>query len=465
MSLETLIQPFRIRVRDRDLSIGFEICEDLWCHDYRRNGQALDTSLLLLEHGAEMIVNLSASPWTYGKNLARDRRVRELKEAAGKKARPFLYVNCVGLQNNGKNLVVFDGGTTAYNQDGLPMLLTQTPFKEELLFLDPQQTGKPALARTEETKISQKCTAILQGLQHVKDLVGADENPRFIVGLSGGVDSALVAALLVRALGPEKVLAVNMPSRFNSSKTIQTAEQVAAKLKLPFAKIPIETLVQANRELLEARDLDQSGRRLSMLDLENLQAKLRGTALLSNLAGKYQALFTNNANKLELALGYTTLYGDLDGALAPIADLTKEEVFAMARHVNEHLFQDEIIPNLLLPDELFRFRPDQIQPSAELKPDQVDPMKFGYHCRLLEALTDFRKKTAEDFMEWYLNGTLAQNLNISEALLVRWGLEKPGLFIADLEWFLKQIQNSVFKRVQAPPVILLSKSAFGYDIR
>ena len=199
--------------------------------------------------------------------------------------------------------------------------------------------------------------------------------------------------------------------------------------------------------------------------MENLQAKIRGTSMLSNLSAKYNALFTNNGNKLEVALGYATLYGDWGGALAPIADLTKTEVVEMARYLNNKIFKDEIIPNSVLPDELWRFNADQIPPTAELKNNQVDPMKFGYHCALIKAITDYKKKSMEDIMQWYLEGSLEKNLDISTKLIKRWNLNDPQEFIRDLEWFYSKIQNNVFKRVQAPPIILTSKSAYGYDIR
>ena len=136
----------------------------------------------------------------------------------------------------------------------------------------------------------------------------------------------------------------------------------------------------------------------------------------------------------------------------------------MARHLNAQ-YGREVIPATVIPDSLFRFRSDQIQPSAELEKDQVDPMRFGYHCALLEAFTDYKKKTPTEVLQWYQEGTLEANLNISSAMITRWGIEDPKTFVEDLEWFDRQVQRSVFKRVQSPPIILTSKSAYGYDIR
>jgi len=137
----------------------------------------------------------------------------------------------------------------------------------------------------------------------------------------------------------------------------------------------------------------------------------------------------------------------------------------MARYINEVIYQDEIIPESLLPDELWKFSEDQIQPTAELQHDQVDPMKFGYHCALIEAMTDYKRKSTADIMRWYLDGTLEENLGISTELIRRWNIDDPEEFIRDLEWVDKSMQTNVFKRVQAPPIIITSKSAFGFDIR
>jgi len=204
---------------------------------------------------------------------------------------------------------------------------------------------------------------------------------------------------------------------------------------------------------------------LSVLIEENVQAKIRGTSILSNLAAKYGGIFPNNGNKLEIALGYATLYGDWGGAISLLGDLTKTEVYELARYLNERVFEREVIPALLIPDALFRFRPDQIAPTAELKDNQIDPMKFGYHCALLEAMTDYKKKSPEDVMRWFLDGTLHLHLGIEHELMVRWGVHRAEEFLTDLDWFSRSIRNAVFKRVQSPPIIVTSKSAYGYDIR
>jgi len=459
--LEDLLSPFIIEVNGMKVPIGFELCEDLWCEDYRRNGSPVNITKILIDKGAERIVNLSASPWTFGKNSARDRRIKFLKKESGSDFVPFYYVNCTGVQNNGKNIITFDGGSTVYNSDGNIVFLSKAPFKEELIFTNNEElVGKP-IERIEKSRIAQKYESIIQGLRNIKDIAGSEVDPRFVIGLSGGIDSAVVASLLAQAVGSKKIIGVNMPSKYNSEKTKDAAAYLAEKLGIDYQVVPIEELTSLNQSIFESGKNDK----LSVAVMENVQAKIRGTSILSNLAAKHGALFTSNGNKLEVALGYATLYGDWGGAIAPIADLTKTEVVEMAKYLNREKFKEEVIPASLLPDKLWRFRKDQIEPTAELKEAQVDPMKFGYHCALLEAFTDYRKKSVEDIMEWYLKGTLDKNLGVESKLITRWGLENPKEFIRDLEWFDKTLQRNVFKRVQSPPIIITSKSAYGFDIR
>lgn len=463
-ALKDLLQPFLIDMDGKRRAVGFELCEDLWCADYRKDNKPIDPTAMLIENGAELVINLSASPWTYGKNAARDRRVQEIRERTGGTFVPFLYVNCVGVQNNGKNFVTFDGGTTAYNVDAQPVAIVEEPYAQKILTIDDIILAGSPIDRPSRTKMEEKHAAIVRGIQHVKDIRGSPHQPRYVIGLSGGIDSAVVAVLLVDAVGNDKVFAINMPTKYNSAKTKDAAAQIAKNLGIGYAAVPVGELADANAALLNAADIDGTARRLSILNEENVQAKVRGAAVLSNIAAKYGALFTNNGNKLETALGYATLYGDVAGALAPIADLTKAEVFDMARYLNDCAGR-MIIPGSLIPDELYRFADDQIQPTAELKEDQVDPMKFGYHCALIEAMTNYRKAAKTDIMEWYIAGTMEEHLGVSTALLDRWGLDDPKTFLDDLDWFDGLRQASVFKRVQSPPIIITSKSAYGYDLR
>ena len=454
--LRDLVSPFLIAVGDKKIPVGMELCEDLWCHDYRAKGEPINITKILLEAGAQSIVNLSASPWTFMKNNARDRRVKYVMEQSEAFAKYF-YVNCVGVQNNGKNLITFDGGSTVYNEKGHPCIFSAKGWEEDLMVIDENASFTPKKRPIGNT-IKEKYLAIVNGLRNSRNMLG--DNPHFVIGLSGGIDSSLVATLLVLAFGKEKVIGVNMPSQYNTAKTKGAAKALAQNLGLDYRVLPIEDLVKANTAILE---LD--GKVLSEFNLENVQAKIRGASILSNLSAKYKSYFTNNGNKVEIALGYATLYGDWGGAIAPIGDLTKTEVVDMCHYINDIVFGKEIIPELLLPDTLWRFEADQIQPTAELKSNQVDPMKFGYHCKLLEAATNYQKKSIEDIMAWYLEGILHEKLGIGLDMILRWHIDDPKEFVSDLEWFFDTIQKNVFKRVQSPPIILTSKSSYGYDIR
>ncbi len=459
ISLEELEQPFLVTINGKEVPLGFEICEDLWCENYRYHGNALNPTKMLIANGAQSIVNISASPWTYGKNHARDKRIQFLKQESGEKFVPFFYVNCVGVQNNGKNIITFDGGSTVYNKDSLPVLFSKAPYQEEMIIVDDINTIP--LLRKENSKIAQKYDAIIQGINSVKEMLGREENPPFVIGLSGGIDSSVVAALVVKAVGKEKVLGVNMPTAFNAKKTQDTAKYVAEQLGIKYVVVPIEEQTKSVQKIIE-HVIPSS---LTPMQLGNVMAKIRATDVLSNLAAKMGGVFTNNGNKDEVILGYATLYGDVGGVLAPIADLTKKEVVEMAHYLNAEVYNKKVIPDILLPDDLFRFAADQIIPSAELEKNQIDPMKFGYHCALIEAFTDFRRKCPETIMGWYLEGTLEKHLHVSLELLQRWKIDDPKEFLADLEWFYKKIEGAVFKRVQSPPIIVVSKSAYGFDIR
>lgn len=469
-SIAQLAQPYLIRVGDRSIPVGFQVCEDLWCKDYRQDGKPLNISRHLIENGAASLVNISASPWTHHKHDARDRRInflaQDVNEHSAHQFVPFYYVNNVGAQNNGKNIMAFDGGTTVYNGDGLPVKRCNTPFQSQLLLVEHGQLPESGIARGEPSAIEQKYHAIQASLLALRDMLGMSEHPKFVVGVSGGIDSAVVICLLAKAFGSDAVWALNMPTQFNSTATQSVASHLATKLQCRYLQVPIQQLSDDQMAIFAELDpVLEPPEWMRNLSDENIQAKIRGTSILSNLAGRYGRFFTNNGNKLETALGYATLYGDVGGVVAPIGDLTKAEVFEMARFINREVFGDEVIPTVLLPNELFEFGADDIPPTAELRAAQVDPMKFGYHCALLEQFTSFAKISSEDVLQWYLEGTMERNLGISHALLCRWGIDQPAVFVADLEWFANNIQRNVYKRIQSPPIVITSPSAYGFDIR
>jgi NAD+ synthase (glutamine-hydrolysing) len=452
ISLEDLIQPFELQLDGSSMKIGVEICEDLWFNDYRYKCNALNVTGLLINHGAEMIFNLSSSPWTYGKNQARNNRIKDSYNDCGKFV-PFFYVNCVSVQNNGKNIVVFDGDSTIYNENAEIVKTAALPFEEELIVFTTDAPAPPTLKAT-IPKIEAKYNAIIEGIRGMDSIMGNSDFP-YIIGVSGGIDSALVTCLLSQAVGNKRIISFNMPTQYNSSTTKSMAYGLSEKLGIPFHIIPIEDLVGDTIAALSAFNP-------SDFNCENIQAKIRGTSILSNVAGILKGLMVCNGNKVEIALGYATLYGDVNGGLAPIGDLLKTEIFEMAHFMNREIFRDEVIPEALIPDENFEFI---MPPSAELKHNQVDPMKWGYHDALVQKFTDYNRLNPETVLEWYVEGNLCKKLEFSEDLYKKYELDKPTVFISDLEWVVKSMQQAVFKRIQSPPIIILSKGAYGYDVR
>ena len=247
--------------------------------------------------------------------------------------------------------------------------------------------------------------ALAAGLRHLDAVRGAAG--RFLVGVSGGVDSSLVTALIAHALGPDRVLAVNMPTRFNAEVTRNNARDLCARLGVDYLVCPIEALYEHVASTVRGAGFASVEGDYTTLVDENVQARVRGADVLAGLAAKLGAVFTNNGNKTETALGYATLYGDVNGAIAPIADLYKTEVFALARHLNEAVFEREVIPANLYDGATV--------PSAELSDAQDvtkglgDPIRYGYHDAVLRQMIEHRRHLV-DFFEWMLDGTFFERI-------------------------------------------------------
>jgi NAD+ synthase (glutamine-hydrolysing) len=452
VSMAELLQPFTFTIDRATIRVGVEICEDLWFNDYYYSRKPLNISQVLIKNGADLIFNLSASPWTYGKNRARNNRIKDAFTLAGC-FKPFFYVNCTGVQNNGKNFVTFDGDSTVYNETAQVICEAQEPFCEAMLVYDSTRQYTP-IQKIHVGPVESKFRAAVEGMRGLDELMGRSDYP-VVIGLSGGVDSALVACIVERALGKERIIGCTLPSRYNSEDTRKTAEHIAHTLGFAFHTIPIEGLVSEHEKVLAQFSPSEFNK-------ENIQAKIRGTSILSNIAGITGGVMTNNGNKIEVALGYATLYGDVNGVIAPVGDMLKTEVFDTAKYLNSEVYGSSVIPPALLPNEMFEFA---VPPSAELRSNQIDPMKWGYHDALVRLFTDYRKVSAEQILEWYCEGSICKNLEISELLFKKFHLNEPSVFVDDLEWVVRCMQRSVFKRIQAPPIIILSKGSYGYDIR
>lgn len=459
VDLSTLISPWVLRSGKK---IGIQLCEDLWCEDYRKAGKPLNTAMILVEKGAQVIFNLSASPWTFGKNEARHRRVESLQKTASPSV-PYLYVNRVGAENCGDNIMTYDGASAVYDRSAKLIWESTQRYHQEIWVGSWEElfaSAKPKYVLP-VSKIDQKFQAIVRGIRHLVEIT-SNQSPKVLIGLSGGIDSAVVACLIEQALGKESLEAVTMPGRYTSEKTLHNARDLARSLAVPFLEVPIVEIEFAARQAIDRAIGEWKG---ETLPHENEQARIRGSILLSGIAARRGAFYTCNGNKLETALGYATLYGDVNGAIAPIADLTKVEVMEMAQFLNEEIYRKEVIPKNLIPNALWQFPEAGVAPSAELRENQIDPMKFGYHDALLEAFLSFHKASPEMILEWFQKKILAEKLGIKPALIERWGLNDPQLFIEDLEWFTNAFYRSVFKRIQAPPIIVTSRTAFGYDLR
>jgi NAD+ synthase (glutamine-hydrolysing) len=446
------IYPYSVPLRNgRSFSFGIQLCEDMWCQDYCRENAIIDTLKVYRERGAEAVFNLSASPWTWQKN---DKRNRVIRQILADSPLPYFYINQVGAQNNGKNIIVFDGDSTVYAADGSPTQRTQAWGDCIIYNRDRQQLADS------QSEIEAIYCGILTGLRHLDHICGGQN--RILVAASGGIDSSVVLCLLERAFGAERIFAVNMPTRFNAQVTQDNARSQCQTLHIDYMSCPIEELYAAvSAKIKDSQFAVGPGDYTQLVD-ENIQARIRFADVLSGLAAKYGMLFTNNGNKTEVALGYATLYGDVSGAIAPIADLYKVQVFALARYLNNSLYGREVIAHNLISGDTV--------PSAELSATQDvtkglgDPIKYGYHDAVLRQMIEYRKH-ATDFLQWYVQGTFFANLGWNESEVFYGYFPDATAWIEDLQWIERQMRINFFKRIQAPPIIVLSKRAFGFDLR
>ncbi len=452
-SLESLITPVPTRVG----KLGCLICEDAWDADY-----ALSPLEVLADNGADVFVNISASPYTLNKNHKRN---RVFAAHAERLRRPLIYVNKVGVQNNGKTVFTFEGESCVYDAHG-HHTDCGTPFEAASLTLDvpldPEAAfGAPLELR--EDSIDELRLALEFGMRRFMASCGIE---RVVVGASGGIDSAVTAALLSRILPPEQLLLVNMPGRYTSGTTRSLARELAGNLGCLYAEVSVEESVAttvAQIDGLKASSLDgrlEHELALSPFMLENVQARDRSSRILAAVASAFGGAFTCNANKAEATVGYTTLYGDLGGFIACLADLWKGEVYHLAAHLNA------ITPRPLIPQGSI-----DVTPSAELSPDQAvdeqkgDPLIYPYHDRLFASWVEWwNRATPEENLRWYADGVLEEKIGYEGKVADLF--QDAAAFIADLErwWDLYQGMG-IAKRIQAPPILGVKRRVFGFDHR
>lgn len=455
-TLEELVVPMKTSVGQ----IGCVLCEDAWDSDY-----AIAPLKILGNHNPrpDLFVNISCSPFTANKNHKRN-RVFSLHSK--KLQRPLIYVNNTGIQNNGKTVFTFDGESCIYDTHGHNLECCE-PFKEcsfsyDLPLDHDKSFGTPV--NLENDGIDRLYKAIDYGTSEFLKLC---HGQRVTIGASGGIDSALSAAIYSRIVGPENLLLVNMPSRYNSSTTIDLAEQLARNIGCFYTEIPIEDSVMITTQQIDKLKIsDHNGKLSEELNLtdfmkENVQARDRSSRVLAAISNAFGSLFTCNANKTEFTVGYSTLYGDVCGFLAALADLWKCEVYEMSKYLNAEIFGFDLIPNGSI----------DLVPSAELSSAQNvdegrgDPLVYPYHDKLFKSWVEWwNRATPEEALEWYLDGSLGERLgyegNIDDLF------SGPEEFIADLERWWKLYQGmGLAKRIQAPPVIAIKRRAFGFDKR
>ncbi len=397
-------------VRIGGKKVGLTICEDIWTEPefLGRSLYAENPAWDLKKAGAELLINISSSPYHDGKQEVRKRLTRQLSRMH---RLPLIYVNLVG----GNDELLFDGGSFVMDSSG-KVIARASVFSEDLIVVDLDHGSGECRDWPKDLCVWQ-AEALVMGL---RDYVRKSGFSTVVLGLSGGIDSALVALLAAEALGPDHVIGVSMPSPFTSPETRKDAEILAGKLGIGFMTMPIDAVISAyERALAEAfhgspRDVTE----------ENIQARVRGNLLMA-LSNKFGHLVLSTGNKSELSVGYCTQYGDMAGGLAVISDLPKGGVYQVARHLNRKWNA--------IPESVF-LRP----PTAELRPDQKDE----------DSLPPY--EVLDPILQLYVEE------NADEKTIV-----KAGFDPAIVSRVVRMVDRNEFKRRQAAPGLRLSRKAFG----
>lgn len=399
--------------------IAFTICEDVWSEGpprrYERDPVGDAVAL-----GARLVVNISASPYFHGKPQLREKMLGEVARRHGV---PIVYCNLAGATDG----LIFDGNSLVVAADGT-ILHRAKGFAEDLLVVDVEPAERPILTTSRRPieggdpdeaprDADELLEALVFGIQGYARRTGFQ---RALVGLSGGMDSALVAVLATRAFGPENVMAVAMPSRYTASMSNEDAAALARNLGIRFETLPIEEVIGGFERTLSGLF---AGTQPGLAE-ENLQARARGNLLMS-LSNKFGSLLLTTGNKSEVAVGYCTLYGDMCGGLAPLADVYKTTVYDLARHINR---EKEVIPWRIIT------RP----PSAELRENQTDQ----------DSLPPY------EILDRILRAHLEKGVGAA-------GLVAAGEDEAVVRRVLHLVRLSEYKRRQAAPPLKVSPRAFG----
>jgi NAD+ synthase (glutamine-hydrolysing) len=397
--------------------LGVAVCEDFWNDKtfWRERLYTNDPADELIELGAEVLVSINASPFNKGKMGQRCEMVSHRARSA---KIPIVFVNLVG----GNDGIIFDGASIVADARGR-IILQAPPFKEFIGTVD-LSSDKEATFCLPGDDIETIHEALVLG---IRDYARKNGFTRVVIGLSGGIDSAVVATLACEAIGAENVLSVMMPSPFSSRSSIEDSVELGRRLGMPVIEQPITQAYETLREQLNLPAPSVGSRSTAA---ENLQSRLRGNILMtiSNAEGR---LLLSTGNKSELALGYCTLYGDTNGGLAVIGDVLKTEVYALARHLNR---DREVIPQVIIDK----------RPSAELAPGQFDDQSLPPYDQLDRILKLYfeQKATPSD-------------------------IEATGFEPAFVKDILNRVESPAneFKRRQLPPTLIISRNAIGIGRR
>ncbi len=418
--------------------IGVSICEDLWDEYY-------DVKPLpeLAAQGAGLILNLNASPFYPGKRQTRQKLIRRHIDRLHC---PIVYVNTVGAADNGKNIIPFDGESLVYDGAG-QLVAIGRQFEEELLVVDLDPARRHAPLELPPPDPEREIYAAL--VMSLRDYMRKTGFSRAVVGVSGGIDSALALAIAVDALGPERVAAFNLPSQFNTETTRGIAQRLASALGVRYTVVPIQEIDDLTRAVFERHAHPIA----SSLARENLHARIRGVLMMveSNDTG---ALLISCGNETEIALGYATLYGDMCGGMSLIGDLSKTDVYGLARYVNRTHGRE------VIPGETFA-----IKPSAELAAGQFDPFDYAVVAPIVGELVEHRTSLEQLVGLFERRALDPARFKPDDEGRTPYDKYTPESFRAIVQDASRRMRRSVYKRLQGPPIVVVSQRAFGFDLR
>ncbi len=398
----------------KDRRIGLSICEDIWNDKdfFSRRRYPVDPVERMIKEGANLLINIAASPYYVTK---REFKWDMFQGIAKKYNVPLLYVNQVG----GNDSVLFDGISLAFDSKG-QMCARARDFEEDMAIFD-TNTQKGDIHPISESDTQSLLNALIMG---TRDYVRKCGFSKALVGLSGGIDSALTAYIAVQALGRENVIVIFMPSQYTAQENFEDTEKLARNLGIKLFQIPIQGIFGKFLEELSPLFQDVA----TEVTGQNIQARIRGTILMG-ISNKFGCLLLSTGNKSELAVGYCTLYGDMSGGLAVISDVPKTMVYRITRLINK---EQEVIPETII----------QKPPSAELKPDQLDQDDLPSYELLDGILKAFieDKKAAEEIIDLGYEPSIVKDV-------------------------IRRVDQNEYKRHQAPPGLKVTTKSFGYGRR